>query len=254
MAHLIQANRLSKIWGPALFAYSLVIILFAVWPAGSWYIRKRSIKLLRGYSIVNLLVIAILLVSFSYRIALPTFPEDVQSICIVGDSISEGIGGPSERTWPKVLSENTGIDVLNLAVSGATVNSALHKQIPKVPNDHQLVLLEIGGNDLFGPTPTKAFRNDLDSILTELKSSGHQVAMFELPVLPWQWQYSRIQRELAIKHGVIFIPKRVMVSVFSSKDTTSDLAHLTENGHQLMAEKVQHLLTNPQQTRPQENP
>lgn len=227
-----------------LIVYVAVFALFAVWLAGSWYIRKRSTRLFRIYGVVNLLTLTTLLILFSNRVASPAFPTEVQNICVVGDSISAGIGGPAEKTWPVVLSQNSGIEVLNLAVPGATVNSALHQQVPKVPSDRQLVLLEIGGNDIIGSTPVKAFRNDLDLILIELKSKGHQVAMFELPIFPWQWSYSRAQRELAAQHEAILIPKRIMVSVFSGKDTTSDLAHLTEKGHQQMAETVQDLLTN----------
>ena len=232
----------------ASMSFSLVVTLavFAallVWHAGGWYLRKRSTKVFRYYGISNLLILILALVMFQDRIASPALPKEIRNICVVGDSISAGIGGPTEKTWPLVLSQNSGIEVLNLAASGATVNSALHKQIPKAPTDQHLVLLEIGGNDLFGPTPIKEFRRDLDLILTELKSKGHQVAMFELPVLPWQWSYGRTQWELAIQHEVMVIPKRVMVSIFSKEGTTSDLAHLTAKGHKLMAETVQELLT-----------
>lgn len=227
-----------------LILYGVVFALIAVWHAGGLYLRKRSNRVFRYYGISNLFIIVIALVMFLGRIASPSFPKEILNICVVGDSVSAGIGGESEQTWPFLLSQNIGIEVLNLAASGATVNSALHKQTPKVPSDQQLVLLEIGGNDLFGPTPIKEFRRDLDLLLKELKSKGHQIAMFELPVLPWQWSYGRTQRELAVQYDVMLIPKRVMVSVFSRKDTTSDLAHLTATGHQFMAKTVQRLLKN----------
>ncbi len=227
------------------FPLIVTMVVFSAlmaWHAGGWYLRKRSIRVFRCYGILNLGVIVIMLFAFVSRVAPPAFPKEIQSVCIVGDSISAGIGGPSEQTWPLLLSKNTEYEVLNLAASGATVNSALNKQVPRMPDEPQHVLLEIGGNDLFGPTPMNEFRRDLDLILSELTNRGHYVAMFELPVLPWQWSYGRAQRELAIKHDVLLIPKRVMVSVFSEEDTTSDLAHLTAKGHKLMAKTVQDLL------------
>lgn len=133
------------------FPLVVTMTVFAVlmtWHAGGWYLRKRSIKAFQWYGILNLSALAVMLFGFVFRIAPPTFPKELQSICVVGDSVSAGIGGQTEKTWPLLLSQKNGIQILNLAASGATVNSALHKQVPKVPSDPQLVLLEIGGNDL----------------------------------------------------------------------------------------------------------
>jgi lysophospholipase L1-like esterase len=114
--------------------------------------------------------------------------------------------------------------------------------VPKVNIPKQLILLEIGGNDLFGPTPTKEFKQNLNQIISSLLKDEHTVVMFELPILPWQYRYTQIQRELEEKYAIILIPKRFLAGIFSHKQATSDLAHLTETGHKLMADKVSDLL------------
>jgi lysophospholipase L1-like esterase len=181
---------------------------------------------------------------FIQLISYPPLPSNYQTIYVIGDSVSAGIGGKTEKPWPLRISETTGIDVINLAQAGATVHSALMKQVPQVNIPKQLLLLEIGGNDLFGPTPTTEFKQDLKQIISILLKDDHTVVMFELPILPWQYRYTLIQRELAEKYAIILIPKRFLAGIFSHKETTSDLAHLTETGHRLMADKVWELMQN----------
>ena len=222
--------------------YAVAIGLSLVWHIGGWYIRKWNKPIYQVSGLMYFLSLIVMLLAFRQCMASPVFPKEIHPICVIGDSVSAGIGGHAEKTWPLLLAQESQYKVLNLAESGATVHTALQKQIPKVPGEKQLVLLEIGGNDLFGPTPIHEFQHDLNMILTELKGKGDVIAMFELPVLPWQWSYSRVQRRLASQHDVILIPKRVMVSIFSQKETTSDLAHLTPKGHQLMAKTMQKLL------------
>jgi lysophospholipase L1-like esterase len=193
---------------------------------------------------VFLLLTLTAVVRFIQLISYPPLPSNYQTIYVIGDSISAGIGGKAEKPWPLRLSETTGIDVINLAQAGATVHSALMKQVPRVNIRKQLILLEIGGNDLFGPTPIKEFKQDLNQIISTLLKENHTVVMFELPILPWQYRYTRIQRELADKYRIPLIPKRFLAGIFSHKQATSDLAHLTETGHKLMADKVRDLMQN----------
>ncbi len=164
------------------------------------------------------------------------------SITIIGDSISAGMGSKDERTWTKQLSEATGIQTINLAKAGATVSTALKKQVPLVPTDSSLIIIEIGGNDLLNFNSTQTFKEDADEMLRQLQSAGHEVVWFELPLLPQFYSYGRIQRELAKKHNIVLIPKPVLAGVFNTPGATSDGMHLTEKGHTIMAAKIQKLL------------
>ena len=163
------------------------------------------------------------------------------SLWIIGDSISAGIGGPNEPTWPKLLATRYSIEVINLAEAGATVASA-GKQAERIGEDAQLVLLEIGGNDLFAPTPAAQFRRDLTRLIEQVVRPGRTVVLLELPVLPWHVQYTRIQRQVAKSFGVAMVPKRFLAGVLRQQESSTDLAHLSTVGHQLMADRVARLL------------
>jgi acyl-CoA thioesterase-1 len=51
-----------------------------------------------------------------------------------------------------------------------------------------------------------------------------------------------VQRRLAAKYGVTLIPKRVFVGVLTTGDATLDSVHLSQAGHQAMADRVWRLL------------
>lgn len=162
-------------------------------------------------------------------------------VYVVGDSVSAGIQGPNEPTWPRLLAREYAVDVINLAESGATVGSAI-KQAGRIGDGPGLVLLEIGGNDLFAPTPPAQFQEDMDGLLERIVRPGRTVVMLELPILPWQMQYGRIQRQAARSHGVVLVPKRFFARVLRHKGATLDLAHLSAEGHRKMATEIATLL------------
>jgi lysophospholipase L1-like esterase len=164
-----------------------------------------------------------------------------EPLYVIGDSVSAGIGGPHEQTWPALLAENYGIEVVNLAQSGATAASAC-RQAERIGDGPGLVLREIGGNDLFAPTPTAPFEMDLTALLKQVVGWDRPAVMLELPVFPRQMRYGRIQRQAAASFGVTLVPKRFLADVLQPDGSALDLAHLSTLGHQRMADAVAHLL------------
>ena len=163
-----------------------------------------------------------------------------QSVYVVGDSISAGIGS-GERCWPEVLAASTSLRVVNLAVPGATTQSAL-AQLPRIAESNAVVLLEIGGNDLLDRKDAATFETHLDKLVSVLRANGHAVATFELPLFPFQNAYGRAQRAVAKRHAVALIPRRHFARVLGMRDGTLDGLHLTQKGHDEMARRVAALL------------
>ena len=96
----------------------------------------------------------------------------------------------------------------------------------------------LSGSDLLGGTSASQFRKDLDTLLELVSARGRQIVMFELPLFPLQHKYGRVQRDLAKKHQVLLIPRRVLMSVLSGNEATLDQVHLSEAGHREMADRV----------------
>lgn len=222
--------------------YALWIVSVVIWFFSVVFKKQRENKALKT---ISFLAICLTVIALSMELPFffnPVVPVDkFEKLYIIGDSVSDGIGNTKELTWPVLLRKKYSINIVDLAMSGATVKSAM-KQVKKVTSEHSLVLLEIGGNDMFAPTPYDLFEKDLANMLNILKNSDNTVVMLELPLLPWRLEYGRIQRKLAKKYEVVLIPKINFVSVLSVPGASVDLAHLSEKGHRLMAEKIAQIL------------
>jgi acyl-CoA thioesterase-1 len=162
-------------------------------------------------------------------------------LAVIGDSISAGLLGPNEATWPKQFRKRYRVDVIDLSREGATARSAIKQAEAlneKFPNVDVVVIVEIGGNDYFESVPPKAFSEDLDGLLTQLERPGRQVVLLELPLPPLYNAYGRVQRMLAKKHGIPLISKREFARVVFAPDATLDTVHLSKSGHAMFAEMI----------------
>jgi acyl-CoA thioesterase I len=177
------------------------------------------------------------------RARIPEIPAwQYSRLYLVGDSISAGVDTPGITTWPVLLRQSHGIELVDLSRAGATTGSA-RKLIDSVEFKDGLVLLEIGGNDLFWSPPAEMFRSDLEAIIRKVSGAGRTVIMFELPLHPMQNYMGRIQRELAERYEVTLIPKRVLTRVLSIPNGSLDGLHLSASGHQYMADMIWDLVS-----------
>lgn len=166
-----------------------------------------------------------------------------QTVYVIGDSLSAGMG-LRERTWPKALHAPGQIEVIDLSRAGATVASAV-QQARQVGAGPAIVFVEIGGNDLLGTTRPLEFERGLREVLGLVSRPDLHIVMFELPLPPFSNAYGRIQRRLAAELGITLLPKWVLGRVIGSDSTTLDGLHLSDAGHELMAQTIRQVLGTP---------
>lgn len=230
------------------FIYHLWITAFII------YLLTRKKFPVLAILLLTTVSITVILIELPWHFPDKIAMDKVEQIYVIGDSISAGMGNAEERTWTVLLSEELETPVVNLAVAGATVSSALRKQVPEVTGRNNLVFLEIGGNDLLNHNSTKQYETDLTKIIRHLTASSNQIVWFELPLLPQYYTYGRIQRKLAQQYKINLIPKSVLTTVFCTKDATSDGIHLTTKGHEIMKQRIQKLLHQKGGNHEEENP
>ncbi len=189
------------------------------------------------YAMVTVwLVAALIEVPFHIKPSL-VLPRD-RSIVIIGDSVSAGIGGhDSIETWPSIIAREHQLQVQDISHVGETTASAL-KRVRSRRITARVVVVEIGGNDLLGPTTSVQFASALDALLKHLTAVDRQVVMFELPLPPFRHEFGRVQREAAARYNVTLVPKRFFLSVIADGESTLDSIHLSQSGHQAMADCV----------------
>lgn len=166
-------------------------------------------------------------------------------VWVLGDSISAGIGFKGEVTWSDLGNrEHPGV-FINRSVGGGTAGSSLatFRKFDLAPGD--VVVLEIGGNDLLGNLSGRAFGRALDELLAAVSASGARAVMFELPLPPFRNAYGAAQRQLAEKYGVRLIPRRYFAAVLRGRDSTVDGLHLANAGHEKMWRAVRRFLVFP---------
>ena len=167
--------------------------------------------------------------------------QTISTLLVVGDSVTAGLNDDDD-TWPRKLSRLAAIDVLDASQPGATLRSA-RQQMSLLPDNTGLVMLEIGGNDLLEGLPVKQFDYDLEQLLREVVRSGRSIVMFELPLPPLCAAYGASQRRLATRHRVKLIPKRLFVSVLTTRGSTVDGIHLSDQGQAQMTAMIQSLFS-----------
>jgi acyl-CoA thioesterase-1 len=139
------------------------------------------------------------------------------------------------------LADISHFKVINLAKPAASVETGLD-QSAGIVGSNSLVLVEIGGNDLLGYSDSKTFYVQLDRLLAKLTAGNNQVVVFELPLLPFCNAFGKAQRNLAKKYNVTLIPKHYMTDVFGLKGGTLDGLHLSQKGHDALANSIDRLL------------
>ncbi len=214
--------------------YLLLFFAISLWACTEWRWQRLSGRLVWCSRILAILTILVV-VSFELPYhALPKIgPLEYPVLGIIGDSITAGAGDTSGPTWPVRFAEPHAVTVRDQARPGATVATALRQAKAMAP-DENLILLEIGGNDILGGTTPEAFEAGLEGLLALVCQPGRTVVMFELPLPPSYNRYGLIQRRLAGQYGVQLVPKRVLLGVLLDGGATLDTIHLSQEGHQRM--------------------
>jgi lysophospholipase L1-like esterase len=227
----LSATPLSELFC-IVWAVSFLVFLFIIIRSS-----KAAPKAYLPRIVFVCICVAVLVIELPFHFGQKIPRGNFKKLYVIGDSVSAGIGGKNEITWPVIFGEKYGVEVTNLSVAGATAGSIL-SQAGKVVDDDVIVLLEMGGNDLLSMTPQAVFEQNLRSLLQKVVRPKRSVLMFELPLAPWHIGYGRIQRKLAAEFGVVLVPKSFLAEVFGTKGATVDLAHLSPEGHKIMAEKI----------------
>jgi acyl-CoA thioesterase-1 len=173
-----------------------------------------------------------------YHINPALHPVSDRSLTVIGDSVTAGTGGDeTSETWPTILSRQHSLKIQDVSHIGETAGSAF-KRIQSLSVSSSVIIVEIGGNDILGSTTVTEFARDLDRLVSHLADKNRQLVMFELPLPPFFHSYGRVQREVAARYNVKLVPKRVFLSVIAGSSSTLDSIHLSQDGHQKMADCV----------------
>lgn len=181
----------------------------------------------------------------------------------LGDSLLDGVGSSGkQKTLAYLLHKGFDsegrTDLINLAVSGATVNDVLHKQLPgALNNDPEEIILFIGVNDIHNATPLTTFEKDYREILDELTlKTRAKVILINLPYLgsekillpPWNFyidlktgQYNEVIKKLAVEKNLKLVDLYNLSGDKFKKSSplyATDEFHPSDEGYALWARSI----------------
>jgi len=133
-----------------------------------------------------------------------------------GDSLMAGYGLDTGQSFPEKLQKalvTNGHDVVieNAGVSGDTTSGGLSRLDWSVPDGTDLVILELGANDMLRGIAPDLTRKNLDAMLARLKERGISVMLAGMRAAPnlgadYQSAFDAIYPELAKKYDVVLYP------------------------------------------------
>jgi acyl-CoA thioesterase-1 len=137
-------------------------------------------------------------------------------IVALGDSLTAGLGLPTEQTFPAKLAQTLRqkgivVDVVNAGVSGDTAFDGAARLDWSVPNDTDAVILELGANDALRGIDPKLTRAALEGMLRRLAERHIAVLLAGMRAprnmgTAYVAPFDAIFPELASTFGVVFYP------------------------------------------------
>lgn len=173
--------------------------------------------------------------------ALPRLaPDDV--IVAFGDSLTFGTGAQPAESYPAVLGELIGREVIAAGVPGEVTAQGMQR-LPQVLDRYRprLVLLCLGGNDLLRKVEPQSIEANLRTMVRTLRDRGIAVVLIGVPkpsLLPsTAGFYATIAEDLQVP-----LEDEVLEDILTKNEYKSDPIHPNAAGYRRMAEAVAKLL------------
>lgn len=248
-AWALRCARFAGLLGAAIVTLSAMPLPIWLYAAGGvlWLVwiacLGREGRKLRNATAASLILCCAAASAIEIAFRFQPFPTErpFRRLAVIGDSLSAAVSAPGERTWPARFGDATGVELLDVSRAGATARSALDQALA-LGDEPALVLVEIGGNDLFAGRTSGEFGHDLDRLLRTIARPDREIVLLELPLPPFCNGYGIAQRKLAAQYGAAVIPRRELARVLLSNWATLDDLHLSNADHQAMAEMIARLL------------
>lgn len=206
---------------------------------GLLFLRDLEHRYRRGSAIAVITLVTLAVVfELPHRSPTPPAVQPYSALLVLGDSLASG-GFGEQRRWIEILGDRAGLSIIDRAWPAQEVAGAAREVMDLDRRNGTALLLLIGGNDMLAGRGAVEFGAELRRLVHAAVAKGYRpVFLVELPVLPGRWGYIAQQRRIAREYGLVLIPRRVLASVLADPRNTSDGIHLTQRGHDVMAEAL----------------
>lgn len=159
-----------------------------------------------------------------------------------GDSLTYGTGAKAEESYPAVLSELLGRNVVRAGIPGEQTAGGLQR-LPGALDEHRprLVIVCLGGNDMLRKGSPDAIEANLRAMLKEIRGRGMDAVLVGVPAPGLITSSPEFYEKLAKEFGIPYEGK-IVTSVLYKPELKSDPIHPNADGYRRMAEAIAKLL------------
>lgn len=190
---------------------------------------------------------SVMLLGAMFTPAAPARAEPVQIVGF-GDSLMAGFGlGPgegfTEQLQDALRAKGHDVVVANAGVSGDTTSGGLARLDWSVPDGTDLVIVELGANDMLRGIDPAIVEKNLDEMISRLKARGVDVLLAGMLAAPnlghaYGEAFGSLYPRLAQKHGVVLYPF-FLDGVATEKDLLSeDGMHPSVDGIRTIVDRI----------------
>ena len=194
---------------------------------------------------VNFLLLAILavfaLTACQKSVRLPALAKS-DVVVAFGDSITFGTGAEPRESYPAVLEQMIGRNVVNAGVPGEVTAEGLSR-LPQVldANKPALLILCHGGNDTLRQLSRVRAADNIREMIRLARQRGVAVVLIAVPSLGLSVSPAPMYRDIA-KELKIPLEEKTLSDILADGSFKSDLIHPNAAGYRRLAEAVATLL------------
>lgn len=199
----------------------------------------------RGWFIATVLVCGVLLGGWA---PLCHGEQTVRRIVAFGDSLTAGLGVPSQESYPAQLQEKLdslgySYAVINAGVSGDTTAGGLRRVPWVLRSNPEVVILELGANDGLRGLSLAQTRENLERIIEQLLAAKVKIILAGMKLPPnygtdYRQGFEAIYPALAQRYRVPLIPFFLEGVAASAQLNQADGIHPNSQGYRIVVEQV----------------
>ncbi len=163
-------------------------------------------------------------------------------ILAFGDSLTHGTGAKPDESYPLILENLSGRQVINAGIPGEESDQGLQR-LPQLLDKHQPALLILchGGNDILRKRDMKKMESNLREMIRISQDRNIPVVMLGVPQFGIFLSPAPLYQEIASSTGVVFI-KDLISDLLKDNNLKSDAVHPNGDGYRKMAETIHAVL------------
>ena len=182
-------------------------------------------------------LLAIFCMSCSPSPQLPPLPPQAVVLAF-GDSLTAGTGAGDNESYPAVLAQLTGLQVVNAGIPGEISASGLQR-LPELLEREKPALLILchGGNDLLGKLDRKALADNLRAMIRLAREKGVAVMLIAVPSPDLALKPPPLYGDVAREFGIPVVMKALQ-HILGKSSLKSDHIHPNASGYRQLAEAI----------------